>query len=362
MISSDFPGPLGDTAFKGTSGSTSPPAGNAQLIAAQALSLQPPRSSGFKAINAGRSVLASREPPSSVSTGHWPVEKGPNQDLTLPPIVSTEARSTRILPPIPIQPEQPMRKHSPASLQNIVQGFPAEGSSSSLPRREVQPQLGPVAQAATPPAPAVFANLDAQPSRDIRAGSAPVPQTRLLEAEERRAESVAATIGHSGTPTPRPPPLTLTRPGTPSAVSNATATTAAAAGDVFDLSAIKEGEIELFNSKATGSFLRLTEDPETGMFRSAADAPVALEINPMKVRSVVRSLSQTGAVCMATLVYDDRVPGATGGLDSDSNKTQTLVFETARSTASGMQTGAVHARRFCRRLKKWNPEVVIESL
>jgi hypothetical protein len=123
-----------------------------------------------------------------------------------------------------------------------------------------------------------------------------------------------------------------------SALGTIPSTTAA----VFDLAGFKEGDAELFSARVAGRFLRLVEDPASRVFRTGPDAPVSLTIDPKGIKSVARSKSEAGAVCIARLIYE-------GG------RTQTLVFET-----SGMQSGKVHARKFCARLQWWNPDITVE--
>lgn len=141
--------------------------------------------------------------------------------------------------------------------------------------------------------------------------------------------------------------------------------------DAFDLGGFVDGDKALFVSNAgSGSLLRLVDDHQTGVFRTANDAPVKVVVEPRKIRVVERSPAQNGAVCIVKLTYHgggEEKSGARegevedGGKGGGEERTQTLVFEKARSTASGMLNGVVHARRFCRRVQAWNPEVLFPT-
>jgi hypothetical protein len=126
--------------------------------------------------------------------------------------------------------------------------------------------------------------------------------------------------------------------------------------DVFDLGGFMEGDTEVFATKEPGHFLRLIDDHESGVFRTADDASVSVAVEPRGVRLVERMPTPTGAVCIVKLTYY-----AVDGAEEGEGRTQMLVFEKARSTVNGMMSGVVHARRFCRRLKSWNPNVVCPS-
>lgn len=145
--------------------------------------------------------------------------------------------------------------------------------------------------------------------------------------------------------------------------------------DAFDLGGFVEGDKALFVSSAgSGNLLRLVDDHQTGVFRTADDAPVKVVVEPRKIRVVERSPAQNGAVCIVKLTYHgggEEKSGTNegegegecegGGEEGEEERTQTLVFEKARSTASGMLNGVVHARRFCRRVQAWNPEVLFPT-
>jgi hypothetical protein len=124
--------------------------------------------------------------------------------------------------------------------------------------------------------------------------------------------------------------------------------------DVFDLAGVMDGSVEVFRSAAPGQYLRLIDDHQTGVFSTASDAPVALKIEPKRVKMVERVSVQGGAVCVVTVTLRADEGGEEG-------KKLTLVLEKARSTASGMLNGFVHARRLCRRLQEWNPEIAFPS-
>jgi hypothetical protein len=123
--------------------------------------------------------------------------------------------------------------------------------------------------------------------------------------------------------------------------------------DVFDLSGVMDGTTEIFRSAAPGQFLRLIDDHQSGVFVTASDAPVAVRIEPKRVERVERVSVGGGSVCVVTITYR-----ADGG---DNGRKMTLVLEKARSTASGMLNGSVHARRLCRRLQEWNGEIEFPS-
>ncbi|KAK4133728.1 hypothetical protein BT67DRAFT_42071 [Trichocladium antarcticum] len=266
--------------------------------------------------------------------------------------------------------------------------------------------------------------INIQPPRESRAGSAPVQQKDSLELEEEkpRAGSAAADPGQAketrlpspsaapetqeqqplppqtiilpplpAAPPLKPPHLTLnispltspaasalstrantpvlaqSKPGTPTVPAFAkpktptpTPTpTPANSGiilptmDVFDISGFTEGDQDMFTTKEPREFLRLVDDHASGIFRTADDAPAAVVVDARRVRLVERMPAPTGAVCTVKLTYH-----GDGGAEG---RTQLLVFEKARSTASGMLNGVAHARRFCRRLQAWNPDVVVPS-
>jgi hypothetical protein len=125
--------------------------------------------------------------------------------------------------------------------------------------------------------------------------------------------------------------------------------------DVFDVAVFMENDREVFRSDAPGQCLRLIDDHQNGVFTTPSDAPVSLKVEPRKIKSVERVPSQGGAACVVKLIYHADKPQ--GQSDGEGERTQTLVLEKARSTASGMQNGVVHARRFCRRLLEWNPDI-----
>ncbi|KAL2261837.1 hypothetical protein VTK26DRAFT_3190 [Humicola hyalothermophila] len=151
------------------------------------------------------------------------------------------------------------------------------------------------------------------------------------------------------TPTPTPP------------ISSSSATPVSQAAttlpnmDAFDLGGFVEDDKELFASE-NGNHLRLVDDHVTGVFQTADDAMVKVVVEPRKIRVLERTPVQNGAVCVVRLIYHRE-----GGEEEAKERTQTLVFEKARSTASGMLNGVVHARRFCRRVQAWNEDVVVPA-
>ncbi|KAK4236005.1 hypothetical protein C8A03DRAFT_36110 [Achaetomium macrosporum] len=126
--------------------------------------------------------------------------------------------------------------------------------------------------------------------------------------------------------------------------------------DVFDVAGFMEDGKEIFRSGASGQFLRVIDDHQSGILTTPPDAPVSLMVEPRKIKSVTRVPSQGGLVCVVKLTY--HAEKAEGRSDGEGERTQTLVLEKARSTSSGMQNGVVHARRFCRRLLEWNPDIL----
>jgi hypothetical protein len=126
--------------------------------------------------------------------------------------------------------------------------------------------------------------------------------------------------------------------------------------DVFDLSGVMDGSTEIFRSSAPGQFLRLIDDHQSGAFVTPSDAPVAVRIEPKRVERVERVSVGGGAVCVVTISF--RADGTEGG---DGGRKMTLVLEKARSTASGMLNGFVHARRLCHRLQEWNRGIEFPS-
>ncbi|KAK4099438.1 hypothetical protein N658DRAFT_498366 [Parathielavia hyrcaniae] len=449
----------------------------AQLIAAQALNLQSPARSGFRAINTAgaangsnsQSPRASVEPvprgslASSVPASHrrvWKIHarssrQPSNQTSPSPSIVLPErpADASNSTSGAPSQLPGDVKKFSPASLQNIVQDFPAPTAGSSrvgsqspnpAPARRPLPS-GPGMRNGSPPRPALISAVNTD-----RAGSAPVqlPHMKDPVAEEiRRGGSASAVPGSSRHATPQPstaaaaatataapnggiqsappsvhpsvstpglrrepppPPIQVPPPATaftPMSRLNAsplatpaTSTTNTRANspalpqhqsktgtpivtgfprpdtptltptlsqptpgaflptmDVFDLAGVMEGSTEVFRSTTPGTYLRLIDDHQSGVFTTPSDAPVALRIEPKRVEKVERVSAQGGAVCVVAITYR-----AEPGQDGERRK-QTLVLEKARSTASGMQYGLVHARRLCRRLREWNPEIELPS-
>jgi hypothetical protein len=127
--------------------------------------------------------------------------------------------------------------------------------------------------------------------------------------------------------------------------------------DVFDLAGFMDGDTEVFRSAHPGQYLRLIDDHQSGVLTTPSDAPTAVRIDPRKVKVAERVSAQGGSVCVVTLVYQAEDGEGGGGEGSGVGKTQTLVFERARSTARGMENGALHARRLCKRLSSWNKEV-----
>lgn len=445
--------------------STAP--GSAQLIAAQALTLQAPARSGFTAINsassadssASRSTRASLEPPSragSVPTAggnHRRVFKiharssnrhPSHQPNASPSIVLPERPAEGAASPrgTPTQSQAEPRRPSPASLQNILQDFPTAAagpprfdSQSPKPASARRPlPSGPV-RSGSPSRSALLSAVNAklaQPLRDSRAGSAPVqlPPSSQLEADTRPSGSASAVPGLSRHATPQPPapvtapeastpapeptqrreqpppPIQLPPPPTgftpirqlkttplatpttsaPNTRANSptlaqakadtpttamfpkpetpilTPTTAPPAAfvptmDVFDLAGFMDGSTEVFRSSAPGQYLRLIDDHQNGVLTTASDAPVALRIEPKKVKTVERAAAQGGTACVVTIVYHGSEEAGAEG----EPRMQTLVLEKARSTASGMLNGVVHARRLCRRLQHWNEHIVCPS-
>lgn len=219
-----------------------PTSTNAQLIAAQALNLQTPARGGFTAINTAgangsrpHSARTSPEAPSragSVSStggGHRRVFKIHARSSTRHPTNQANGSPSVTLPERPAdgtispggpvsQPQGDVRKPSPASLQNILQDFPAPAigasrgnSQSPKPAGTRRPLPSAPMRGDSPSRPATLSAVNAkltQPLRDIRAGSAPVqsPQRRDPVAEEiRRAGSASAVPGSSRHGTPQPP-------------------------------------------------------------------------------------------------------------------------------------------------------------
>ncbi|SPQ26709.1 73aee939-6f86-4e08-aad8-251dcb7b4b11 [Thermothielavioides terrestris] len=133
--------------------------------------------------------------------------------------------------------------------------------------------------------------------------------------------------------------------------------------DVFDLAGFMEGNTEVFRSSGPGQYLRLIDDHQSGVFTTPSDAPVSVRIEPRQISTVERVPAQNGAACVVKITYRASADGGGGtgggaGGGASPSRTQTLVLETTRSTASGMQTGMVHARRLCRRLGFWNPDIL----
>lgn len=435
----------------------------AQLIAAQALNLQGPARGGFKAINAGSadggpspSARESLEPPSkagSVSSAgggkqHRRVYKIHARSSNRPAAQLPRPSPSIVLPERPaegsmsprageVQGPNEARRPSPASLQNIVQGFstpaagsPRVGSPSPKPATTRRPLPSAPMRSGSPSRSALLSAVSAklvQPLRDSRAGSAPVQPSEPkdpMDAETRSFASASALPGLSRHGTPQPsasastpdpaqkraspappvqlPSLSATLPpmlhlrttplATPTAsasntrsnsptpaqqAKSATPTTAAATTtssakpetpsltptvaqqpppaaflpsmDVFDLAGAMEGATEIFRASAPGQTLRLIDDRQSGVLATPSDAAVALRIDAKKVKTAERLSVQGGAVCVVTLIYQ--------GEGEAEGARQTLVLEKARSTASGMLNGMVHARRLCRRLVELNPGV-----
>ncbi|KAL2134872.1 hypothetical protein VTI74DRAFT_10598 [Chaetomium olivicolor] len=124
--------------------------------------------------------------------------------------------------------------------------------------------------------------------------------------------------------------------------------------DVFDLVGFMEGTTEVYRSPAPGEFLRLIDDHKTGVLKTADDEPVSVRVEARRIKVVERMGEEGGVRCVVRVVYHaDNDDSGNGGEE----RTQTLVLDKARSTSSGMQTGMVHARRFCRRVQHWNDGV-----
>ncbi|KAL2022484.1 hypothetical protein VTK56DRAFT_5313 [Thermocarpiscus australiensis] len=306
------------------------------------------------------------------------------------------------------QPQIPPRKLSPASLQNILQDFPSQSvrPSRAQPQAQspfaMQPTIvSAETRSASLPRLALFATMDTaycQTQREDRAGSAPIQRRDEPEGEIRRAGSASAALGPTWHASPQPTALQLvqdqeqlpralsipptsagspyikpqtaiplttpstsvfnTRANSPSQPRSSTPTvrlpkpeSANQPGgtpnvDAFDVASVMEGDLETWSASAPGQFLRLVDDHETGVFSTAPGTPASLRVEPQKVKTVERMPAQGGTACIARITYND-------------GRTQTLVFEKARSTASGTQNGVVHARRFCRRLQAWNPDIVL---
>ena len=126
--------------------------------------------------------------------------------------------------------------------------------------------------------------------------------------------------------------------------------------DVFDLVGFMDGAVERFRSAAPGQYLRLIDDHQSGVLATPSDSEAAVRIDPAKIKTVERATVQGGAVCVVTITYQQPLH------DVGANPhTQTVVLEKARSTASGMQNGTVHARRLCRRLHEWNESILFPT-
>ncbi|KAL2149235.1 hypothetical protein VTH82DRAFT_8583 [Thermothelomyces myriococcoides] len=232
--------------------SASSPKPSVQHIAAQALNLQGPKSSGFTVINAGGDVDRSAcrsacinpesQPGSgSVSStgsgGHRRVFKiharssnrpsstGPTQS-SLSRTLLPEGPADGTIPPSSAanQTQGAVRKLSPASLQNILQDFPAPAAAN--PRVDSQSPKPAGTRCPLPSEPIRMdspSQLASKPSQLVtsndRAGSAPAqlpPQTGDLVAEEMRLSgtaSAALSLGRRGTPQPAAAPT-----GTPSPI------------------------------------------------------------------------------------------------------------------------------------------------
>ncbi|KAK4145626.1 uncharacterized protein C8A04DRAFT_10544 [Dichotomopilus funicola] len=229
-----------------------------QLIAAQALGLQPPKRGGFTAINAGGgdnaspSTRASLEPPSRAGSV-------PSAGAASRRVIKIHARSSNRHPangsPTVVLPERPadgtpgpndtptedradIRRPSPASLQNIVQDFPS--STATPPRTASQSPKPASGRRPLPSGPArgpargspLFSTKLRQPPQEARADSAPAQppqQSNTILEDIRQPGSVSALPGLSrdGSPhgSPQPDVATVSThvPGTSPALSPAPA-------------------------------------------------------------------------------------------------------------------------------------------
>ncbi|EAQ84759.1 hypothetical protein CHGG_08773 [Chaetomium globosum CBS 148.51] len=266
---------------------------------------------------------------------------GPNRHVTIAPApLPVSAPSSTPAPTL-----APSPSPTPAQVPS-----PTAASEPSQRRDQIPPPIQ------LPPPQATFPSM-------LHLNTTPLA-TPTTSASNTRANSPA--LGHhsnnnkTGSPNPN---NNFSKPETPTLTPTLAQTpTGSSSGggflptmDVFDLAGFMDGDTELFRSAHAGQYLRLIDDHQSGLLTTPSDASVAVRIDPRRVRSVERVSVQGGAVCVVTVVY--QAEGEVGGAGGGVGKTQTLVLEKARSTARGMENGALHARRLCKRLSSWNNAV-----
>lgn len=265
---------------------------------------------------------------------------GPNRHVTLAPAPAPSPVAASAPPPAQISTLAPSPSPTPARV-------PSPAASEPIHRREQAP---PPIQ--LPPPQSSFPSI-------LHLNTTPLA-TPTTSASNTRANSPALGGHHHNAKTGSPNPNnSFSKPETPTLTPTLSHTPTGGSGngsgflptmDVFDLAGFMDGDTEVFRSAHPGQYLRLIDDHQSGVLATPSDAPTAVRIDPRRVRVAERVSAQGGAVCVVTLVYQAEDGEGAG-------KTQTLVFEKARSTARGMENGALHARRLCKRLNSWNKAV-----
>ncbi|KAK4149041.1 hypothetical protein C8A00DRAFT_19230 [Chaetomidium leptoderma] len=328
-ILQNFPGPAADGPSRGSSQSPKPATARRPLPSAPMRSGSPSRSALLSAVNT-KLTQSLRD----TRAGSAPVQLPQQRDDP----VAEELRRCGSASAVP------------GRSRHVT---PQPSAAVSAP--ELVPAPEPIQKKVQQPLPPIQVPLPAATFTPMLQLSTTPLATPATSVGNTRANSPALAQGKAGTSTsttasfskPETPSLTPTLPQPGSFLPTM---------DVFDLTGFMDGSAEIFRYNTPGQYLRLVDDHQSGVFTTPSDAPVSLKIEPKKIKVVERATAQNGAVCVVTITYH---PGE--GEGESEGRVHTLVMEKARSTASGMQNGVVHARRLCRRLVAWNPDIDFPS-
>ncbi|KAH6842647.1 hypothetical protein B0I37DRAFT_200940 [Chaetomium sp. MPI-CAGE-AT-0009] len=353
-ILQDFPGPS-VAAPRPSSQSPKPASARRPLPSGPMRSSSPSRSALLSAVNAKLT-----QSPRDGRAGSVPVQLPHHRD----PV----AEEIRLHGSASATPRHVPLAPAPAPAASVPTSTPTPALASALapsPSPTPAPIPTPASAPAAAPAPPEPIHRREQAPPPIQL---PPPQTTLPSilhlnttplatptgsASNTRANSPA--LGHGGKAGSPNPAGSFSKPETPTLTPTLAQTPTGGflpTMDVFDVAGFMDGDTELFRSAHPGQYLRLIDDHQSGVLATPSDAPLAVRIDPRRVKVAERVSVQGGAVCVVTVVY---LPEE--GAGEGAGRTQTLVLEKARSTARGMENGALHARRLCKRLSTWNNAV-----
>jgi hypothetical protein len=348
-------------------------------LATQALTLQTPTTS-FTAINADRtprSAAVSPEPPSrtgSVSSA------GPNSRR----VYKIHARSSRnpdgaASPTVsPVQPTAE-GETTPNEQENLAQSPKSAGSRRPLPdgrgrtgsppavaaelkssaaedvQRSEKASSDPASRQPTPPATASTAPAT-EPATEPATTPAPDAQQPVQKDQPPQIDTPSVDTpkekehnAEADAPAPAPPAATnvkLSGSGRPD-VPSLTLTLAEDAAETFDIAGIMSGDKELYRAETSrGPPAKLIDDHESGVLSLCPlEEPFGMKLDPKQIKAVERVAAQNGVACVMTIKFtDEREP-------------LTLVLDRAQTLSKEFLNGVQHARRLCKRLLKWNPEI-----